>query len=1095
MLKFFKYCFVVCLAGAVLAGVVGAAAVYYLVVLVPSPELDESHIAEILSRESPVYYGDGTTKIGVLFEGTHRQYLKYDQLPKQFINALLASEDDEFFTHHGVDIPGIIRAMIANFHAGRVVQGGSTITQQTAKNLFKRESRSIEAKLKELLYAMKLEHRYSKEKILEFYCNQFFVSGTGHGLGVAARYFFDKDPSELTPLEDAFIAGSVKQPNYYNPFLRKNKENPDEVRRRDEDRVRYVLGQMRKHNRISDDQYTQLMHTLESQGIDFHQGRMSYAQNTVMDLVRDGLETPFIVDDLEEHGISNISTSGVHIITSLDKDLQQKTLQALRRQLSLLDVRLRGYRRADVQQEYQAINYTGDDTFLPGDFVFGTVGDITTSRDHGPSVQVLFQGHEPGVISGAGFARLSAAYVNTKSTGRVNVSARQALLRQLQRGDKVYVSIRGTDDAGVLQLDLEKYPKVEGAAYVLQNGAVRAMGGGMSNVNYNRATTARRPMGSTFKIFLYTAAMQLGWNPVDFINNVPQTFSFLRQAYSPQPDHHSPFGKVTLAWAGVTSENVASVWLLYHLTDRLNLDQIKEVAAQVDMAPRVADGVTETYQHYKQRMRERFGIVATSSALEPAAFAAAVQNMKPDFAFSNHMDEYDRIASLDYSRYQGLRDLAQKLNDFRQSLIMGANMGPVDPDLAFDNPDAAMVQYSSGRMVQDTQGRFIFTTRSTLPEQWHEMDRATFTRYLTALPPSLIDDFWDNKILLDGVLPINTVALIGVQMGKARKTMNDSNSYNLDVLSGVRDFRVMLGLQYMVRLAKACGIDSDFKPVLSMTLGSNVVSLSEMTRLYETIVTGFRHDAADEGTMAEAQLDGHVDPDAASIIERIETPEGRVVYNRQVYKARVVDARTSAAACNIMQNVIRYGTGHYATDHVSLHSDNPQQEKKLERLNQSYPVIGKTGTANDYRNAAFLGYVPVLSKDQGGLSLEDGYVVGVYTGFDANMPMVKGGFRVTGAHGALPVWCDIAQSILDVKKIGDQIDPVDLTFDGLSLQYPDVGEVFLPVVPGAGGAPSGGSPLPQQTAPDQPATLTFSAGGAGGRFVPARQFQPFWKNK
>ena len=193
MLKFLKYCFVSLVFFSLLAAAVGAGGLYYLVVVVPAPEIEESSISEILGRESPVYYRDGQTKLGVLFEGVHRQYLPYNEIPKNFVNALVAAEDNQFFSHFGLDIPGIVRAMAVNLKAGRVVQGGSTITQQTAKNLFKRESRSLKAKVKELLYALRLEHKYSKEKILEFYTNQFFVSGNGHGLGVAARYFFDKD--------------------------------------------------------------------------------------------------------------------------------------------------------------------------------------------------------------------------------------------------------------------------------------------------------------------------------------------------------------------------------------------------------------------------------------------------------------------------------------------------------------------------------------------------------------------------------------------------------------------------------------------------------------------------------------------------------------------------------------------------------------------------------------------------------------------------------------------------------------------------------------------------------------------------------------
>lgn len=210
-LKLFLFVFII----ALLAAGGGAYGLYYLIVEEPCPEMEPEYIASILGRESPVYYRDGKEKIGVLFQDFHRQYLAYNEIPQNFVQALVASEDDQFFTHYGVDIPGIIRAMIANYQAGRIVQGGSTISQQTAKNLFKRDERSYQAKLKELLYALRLEHRYSKEKILEFYANQFYVSGNGHGIGVAARYYFDKDRSQTIFLKNMVMILHTGMPRKY----------------------------------------------------------------------------------------------------------------------------------------------------------------------------------------------------------------------------------------------------------------------------------------------------------------------------------------------------------------------------------------------------------------------------------------------------------------------------------------------------------------------------------------------------------------------------------------------------------------------------------------------------------------------------------------------------------------------------------------------------------------------------------------------------------------------------------------------------------------------------------------------------------------
>lgn len=201
-----------------------AGGVYWLVVMHPGDEIKVENIHSILGKESHVYYSDNRTPLGVFFDQAHRQYVDYAEIPPAFVHALVASEDNRFFSHFGFDMGGIVRAAIKNIQAGRVVQGGSTLTQQTAKNLFDRTDRSIQAKLKELLFALRLEYHYPKEKIFEFYANQFYVSGNGHGLGVAAKYYFDKKPLDLTLVECAFIAGSVKRPNYYNPFIKKTDE-------------------------------------------------------------------------------------------------------------------------------------------------------------------------------------------------------------------------------------------------------------------------------------------------------------------------------------------------------------------------------------------------------------------------------------------------------------------------------------------------------------------------------------------------------------------------------------------------------------------------------------------------------------------------------------------------------------------------------------------------------------------------------------------------------------------------------------------------------------------------------------------------------
>lgn len=205
-----------------------------------------------------------------------------------------------------------------------------------------------------------------------------------------------------------------------------------------------------------------------------------------------------------------------------------------------------------------------------------------------------------------------------------------------------------------------------------------------------------------------------------------------------------------------------------------------------------------------------------------------------------------------------------------------------DPDDAFDNPQAMSATSSGARLVRDTTGRFIFTLRKDLPPNWMELGPQEIVDQLASLGPAEQETFWQQQVKLDGIVSAHTLRLVDEQLQAERVKLAGQKPYTLDVLSEVREFRVMLGLQYMVRLAKACGIDSKFEPVLSLPLGSNVVTLSEMTRMYETLVTGSRHDPGDPRLLNADDGDGRADRDAAAIIERIETPDGRVVYSRHV---------------------------------------------------------------------------------------------------------------------------------------------------------------------------------------------------------------------
>ncbi len=1085
---------------------------FWLVALNPGKEIQQGNIEKILAMESPVYYNDGQTKIGVFFESAHRQYINYDEIPKSFINSIIAAEDSTFFKHHGVDIQGILRALIANVQAGRVVQGGSTITQQTAKNLFKREGRSIKAKLKELVYALRLEYHYSKEKIMEFYSNQFYVSGNGHGLGVAARYFFDKSVDDLNMLECAFIAGSVKRPNYYNPFIKKTDIDIELAKIRAKERAGYVLRQMYKLNMITADEYQENF----DKEISFKKGKMFYSLNTIMDTVKEALNSPQLENALSMQGIENVSTSGIKIITSVDKDLQEQSLIPFRKELSRLDTRLRGYNREEVQNSYDELTFEKGQEIKPETFSFGTVTSIT-SKDNEPEIHVLLEGRQEleGKIDKKGLMPLLGSLVKWHRNRWSEAKDKDLplILNQIEKDDRIFVSIRNIDPiTGELQLTLEKYPEIQGAAMVLREGKIQAMVGGMENHFYNRAIAAKRPMGSAIKPLVYAAALQLGWNTIDPLNNKRNVFVYQNEAYFPRPDHISPHEKVSMNWAGVYSENLATIWLLYHLCDKLPPAQFSEFVEKLDLSRRDK----ESYVQYRQRVRDKYGIVVNQDTLYKTAFRKAIYDLGPDLVFDGKVDEYEFLKSLQYGtnfekyleeveelltpeveedpekmkktlkemkiredilRYNflGVKKLREEIKTLQGKQVFSP------AEFSFFMAD----EYSGQLYFEPDTGNYIYA--SSVPEDanWYYVSQPQLKKILR---PSLLsfgrkvspESFWDS-ILIEGVLTQSTIDILSVNVRREYDQLASLPSYSPEVLHSIQDFRVMVGLQYLTRLCKVLGVKSEIEPVLSFPLGSNVISLLETARIYEGLTTGKVNLNIDDENI-----------DELAIIDRIENSEGEVLYRADSTSREIFSSRATLAISDILKKVIKFGTGRYAYNNARLHSRDPEKEDQLRNANLRLPLLGKTGTANRFTNSAFAGFVPDLIPETNRMSLKNGYTIASYVGFDDNTPMVQGNTRISGSGGALPIWTKIANAIMLEKNYASDLDLIDLSFTRikeLPIHYGKLGQTDIRVNKGNGLFEA--YPSQHQKPRTGIDVLTFGEILPNGDFEPSRHFEPY----
>ncbi len=1038
--------------------------------------INRGAIENVILSESPVYYDDGKTTIGVYFEKIHGKYIKYRDVPKDFIKAIIASEDGHFFDHPGFDVRAILRAFIQNIRTGKVVQGGSTITQQTAKNIFKREKRTYMAKLRELIQAMLLERMYTKEEILEMYINQFFVTGFGKGLMVAAEYFFDKDARDLDLVESAFIAGMVKGPNKYNPFTKKTDEEKREAMRAAKIRKDYVLKNMRALNLITEKQYEA---AIEKQ-VPFKEGKVTYRLNVVLDYIREQLESEYFRKILHDQGIDNIATSGIKIYTSINRDMQEGAEESLIRHLPLLDIRLSGYDPDLFQERYvRTMGPVSEnpDSYLP--FFCRITGMDRNKKD--PRISVAWDDGQ-GVIDFEGLRQMGEAWLKWKLGEWALFDNRHVLdfLKIFHEGDLIPVRLeKDPFNNGERRLVLWEIPDLEGGVVVLKKGMVKAMAGGFFNRHFNRAADAKRQLGSIFKPLVYTAALRLKWNILDPLINERDLFRFENTFYVPRPDHEPRSDKVSMAWAGTKSENLATVYLLYHLTDRLNMSEFREVAGGLGLTREKG----ESYEDYVERIRDRHGVVVDREALMEAAFEQAKRDIKSDLIFSGHedvldnldrlhydidrteldlTDEYEsQIARLSFKRLRFINSsMKQRFNEFRQLY-----------DLYKDSDDTITKESLRSRLnffflsrVNDNKQRIIFSEN---PER---MDLGDPESLLMAPIPEEAMGFSEKDVWIDNLIPSEVLDLLQSSMNQNYKELLAYKRYDMEVLSEVRDFRTLVNLLYVNSVAKEMGISTRLDPVLSFPLGANSITILEAALSYDTMITGNRF------LMSEGW-----DPEMVPVITKILDRDNETIWESRPLVKKVLKEEISGSIAEILRMVMENGTGRAAKGAVQL-----SMEFENGRMDIPIPLFGKTGTANRFTNSSFVGFVPGMKTETGGFDLDEGYVIASYVGYDDNRSMKGRHFTVYGASGALPLWIETSDAVVNSGGYRHGLQEADLIFGA---------QAAAPVLEGLDPvkiSPVTGLPIPEKETDSEPGVTIYSdLDRNGARIVPKRLFQPW----
>lgn len=995
-----------------LAGLVGLAVAYQrTIVSDPGEHLSRKHIRNVIAQESPVLYRDGTTRIGVFFAREHRSYVSYSEIPRAWVSAITAAEDQRFWDHSGVDLSGISRAMLRNIQAGRMVAGGSTLTQQTAKNLYYRPDRSLRSKWTELLNALRLESHYSKQEILEFYANQFHVSSNGRGLGIAARYFFDKDVLELSTLECAFLAGLVKAPSRYNPFIGKTEEDRSKARKRARARTDYVLDRMLAEGVLTPSVHAELSAT----EIPFNKGTFQYESNVVLDEVEARLSRAPFPELFESLGIDNPSTAGISVVTTLDEAAQRGATYGLWHHLTEVGPMLEGTPDFTAGSSMK-VSYDPSRSMKSGTFHAALPNSDDPTSIALPSGECTLD--KAAIQRAADVLARSEAKNSWSKGGR---SHRSRVLKRLESGKPVFVSVRA-DAEGGRTCDLEHRPELQGAMLVLERGRIRAMVGGNDNRNFNRATNARRQLGSIWKPVLFNAALQLGWSPTDVVDNRSNVFHFEGTWYYPRADHeNTPW--TTLAWLGPKSENLGSIWLLTHLMDRLTHSQFEAVGNSLGLT-RTSD---EEYVAYVRRIRDDNGVISTQGRLKELAFTAAKLEVLESFPadepeawelrslfYGRGLDAErervrkgtrveERLAALDRS-YRTLAQLGNRCIEQGTNLLTSidaasGDRAPIEVD-GSDLPDGLdealpevpdltgfadlVVDQASGELVC---GVVSDGTAAIGAEHWWAWVRGVSPR------PDL------QQVRVNNSIQIGTLARLHASMKRRLLVWQSADPYDWSVLQFHPDLRTLMALRYMGKLAAAHGVREPLPPVMSIPLGAVDVNLVEAANLYQGIIDGTL--ARYEGVVDGAEpipLDPHT-----VLVKEIRDREGRVLYRSQLTADSEERPAQGRQVGDILRNVVRWGTGRRALNEIAVNG-------------AVVPVSGKTGTTNSYRNAAFAGFVPRLVD--GRWVWGEGYTLVSYIGYDDNRSMRRGSVRLQGSNGALPVWMATAQRMALAGLLG-----------------------------------------------------------------------------
>lgn len=523
-----------------------------------NPNLPSVESLRSIQLQIPLRVYSADEKLIAEFGEMRRSPIRFEEIPEDFIHALLAAEDDNFANHYGVDITGLMRAATQLLKSGQIQTGGSTITMQVAKNYFLTSERSFSRKINEILLALQIERELSKNEILELYVNKIYLGNRAYGIEAASQVYYGKSISELSVAQLAMIAGLPKAPSAFNPLV-----NPA----RSKERRDWILGRMYKLGSLDETSYRQAL--AEPETARYHGAAPELDAAYIAEMAR--------AEMVGRYG-SAAYTDGFRVHTTVSSERQIAANIALDSGLIEYDQR-HGYRGPEARlgelpreswmqelRKYRSLS--------------GLHPAVVTQVENSGILVLTRDGNEHPVAWDS--MKWARPFLGTNSMG----PRPQRPADVVKIGD--VVRVRWQDDSALFS----QVPQAQAALVSLdpQDGSIEALAGGFSfgQSNYNRAIQAKRQPGSSFKPFIYSAALDAGYTAASLVNDSPIVFveEGMDRIWRPKNDNNTFLGPIRMREALYKSRNLVSIRLLQTLGVGHTIDYISRFGFDPQDLPR-----------------------------------------------------------------------------------------------------------------------------------------------------------------------------------------------------------------------------------------------------------------------------------------------------------------------------------------------------------------------------------------------------------------------------------------------------------------------------------------------------------------------------